>query len=412
MSADRPMADSGAETDSIDRTDPARPVASRDDVRPRPPANGGGPAVPPAPAPRTGPQPQAGPAESPLPRIRKGVFVCDLVEGEEVEGVFLVQRRSPRRTREGRPYVALGLYDRSGVVDAQIWDDAEAFAVPFAERDYLRVRGVVDRWRERLQLRVFACAVCAFEELAVDDFLPASSRPVGEMRAELRARIRSVGDPHLRALLERFENDTRFMNALALAPAANVVHHAFLGGLLEHTLSLMSAADAVARAYPDVDRDLLLAGAFLHDIGKVREIEAAPGFPYTDEGQLLGHVVLGYEMAMRRVDTLPAFPADLRAQLGHLILSHPGEPEWGAPKRPATLEALVLHFLDNLDSKIAIFRKAAAGAEGPWTDYVRALGRSLYRGRRRRSAGREGLPLARDAVEAPPQELPDLFRPG
>ncbi|MFN2432988.1 MAG: 3'-5' exoribonuclease YhaM family protein [Gemmatimonadota bacterium] len=347
------------------------------------------------------------------PKNGKGSYVKDLVEGGEVEGVFLVLRKSARRTREGRPYLVLGLYDRSGTVDGQIWEDAEAFQVTFVERDYLRVRGVVDRFRERLQLRVVSCSTCPVEEVSPEDFLPASSRPAAEMRAELRARIRGLSDPHLKALLERFESDAAFMSDFVLAPAANVVHHAYVGGLLEHTLSLMAASDAVARVYPDVDRDLLLAGAFLHDVGKIRELRAEPGFPYTDEGQLLGHIVLGYEIAMRRIDALPGFPPDLRARLGHLILSHQGELEWGSPKRPVTLEALVLHFLDNLDSKVAVYRKAAGeGGEGAWTDYVRALGRSLYRAGGGPRLPREGL--AREArgggdPQEPPEKPPDLF---
>ncbi len=342
----------------------------------------------------------------------KGSFVADLVEGLEVEGVFLVQRKSSRRTREGRPFLALVLYDRSGVVDAQVWDDAVAFRTPFAERDFVRVRGIVDRYRDRLQLRVLSCAVCRWEDLSPDDFLPHSQRPLDEMLGELRWRIRGVANPFLRALLERLESDRGFMNAFATAPAASAVHHDVVGGLLEHTLSLMALSEAVARVYGDLDRDLLLAGAFLHDVGKIRELSAEPGFPYTDEGRLIGHIVLGYEIAMRAADQIPGFPPDVRTELGHLILSHQGEYEWGSPKRPKTLEAIALHFLDNLDSKVNVFRKAVAagGSEGEgWTDYVRTLGRALYRGgRRSRAVG--GPPPAGDApgsgASGPASELP------
>lgn len=313
----------------------------------------------------------------------KGAFVESLVEGSEVEGVFLVKRRSLRRTREGRPFLGLVFYDRSGTIDGQVWDDAEAFRVPFAEGDFLRLRGFVDRFRDRLHLQVLTCTTCQWEELAPDDFLPASERPPSEMRAELRGRVRGIANPYLRALLERFEADSTLMNAILLSPAATTVHHDRVGGLLEHTLSLMALADLAARHYRDVDRDLLVAGAFVHDLGKVRELRREPGFPYTDEGQLLGHIVLGYELAMRKIDELPGFPGELRTALGHLILSHQGEYEWGSPKRPKTLEAIVLHYLDNLDSKVDVYRKAVAASEaagrGAWTDYVRTLGRALYR---------------------------------
>ena len=361
------------------------------------------------------------PAREAIATTGKGSFVRDLMEGQEFEGTFLVQRKSLRRTREGRPFLGLLLYDSSGAIDAQVWEDSEAFRVPFAERDFLRVRGVVDRFRDRLQLRVLACTVCRWEDLEPEDFLPVSSRTPAEMRAELRARIRSVTQPHLRALLERFEADAGLMNALALSPAATAVHHDVLGGLLEHTLSLMSLADAVARVYPDVDRDLLLAGAFLHDVGKIRELQPVPGFPYTDEGRLIGHIVLGYEIAMRKIDEVPGFPRELRTQVGHLILSHQGEHEWGAPKRPQTLEAIVLHYLDNLDSKVNVARKAFAatgeagggGGEGKlWTEYVRILGRALYRGAGRGpEAVRESAPqrgtLERDAAAGDPLDLFD-----
>lgn len=355
----------------------------------------------------------------------KGVFVKDLAEGVEVEGVFLVKRKSLRRTRDGRPFLGLVLYDRSGAVEAQVWDDAQAFRVSFAERDYLRVRAVVDRYRERLSLRVLTCEPCRSEELSPEDFMPASTRPLGEMKAELRLRIRGIRDPYLRALLERVESDADLVNALALAPAASAVHHDFVGGLLEHTLSLMALCDAVARIYRDVDRDLLLTGAFLHDLGKVRELDAAPGFPYTDEGQLIGHIVLGYEIAMRKIDSIPGFPPELRTQLGHIILSHQGEYEWGSPKRPKTLEALVLHYLDNLDSKVAVFRKAAdaagaAGMDQRWTEYVRSLGRALYRGSGfggsalagasgRTPAGSETASRTGPQAVAPGPTPPDLF---
>jgi 3'-5' exoribonuclease len=357
----------------------------------------------------------------------KGSFVRDLAEGLEVDGVFLVRRKSARRTREGRPFLALVLYDRTGAVDGVIWDDAAAFRVVFAERDFLRVRGVVDRYRDRLQVRVLECEVTRWEELSPDDFLPRSRRPVGEMLPELATRVRGIANPHLRTLLDRLLADPAFRDAFAAAPAATAVHHDVAGGLLEHTLSLAALCDAVARVYPDLDRDLLVTGALLHDVGKIRELRSAPGFPYTDEGRLIGHIVLGYEIAMRAADGIAGFPPELRTELGHLILSHQGEYEWGSPKRPKTLEALALHFLDNLDSKVDVFRKALAAGEGEeegWTEYVRTLGRALYQGgRRSRSAGARAVrepsppgpgtaapsPPRRPPVEPPP---PDLFNGG
>ncbi|MBA2565219.1 MAG: HD domain-containing protein [Gemmatimonadetes bacterium] len=348
--------------------------------------------------------------------VPKGQFIKDLREGSEVEGVFLVQRKSTRRTREGRPFLTLVLSDRSGIIDGCVWDDAEAFGVSFSERDYLRVRGFVDRYRDRLQLRVLACARCSWQDLSAEDFLPAGTRSAADMRSELRSRIASVSNAHLRALLESFEQNPTLINAITLSPAASSIHHDRVGGLLEHTLSLMALAEAVSAVYPDLDRDLLQAGAFLHDVGKIRELDPTPGFPYTDEGRLVGHVVLGYELAMLHIDGIEGFPAALRTQVGHLILSHQGEHEWGAPALPMTLEALVLHFLDNLDAKVEVYRKAVGarngeGKEAGWTDYVRTLGRALYQ--RGEPEGGKGAGADRGQSAQPAftsrADPPDLF---
>jgi 3'-5' exoribonuclease len=216
---------------------------------------------------------------------------------------------------------------------------------------------------------------------AVDpaEFLPRGPVPPEASMAGIRALVGTMRDRWLRALLESFLDDPGFAAEFAAAPAGKRNHHAYVGGLAEHTHSIMELCALVVGHYPGVDRDLLLAGAFCHDIGKTRELAVQPGFPYTEEGELLGHIPLGFAMVRERAATLPGFPADRLTDLGHLVLSHQGELEWGSPVQPRTLEAIVLHFLDNLDSKVATARHHLAGVESGRTGWIRPLGRTLFR---------------------------------
>jgi 3'-5' exoribonuclease len=217
------------------------------------------------------------------------------------------------------------------------------------------------------------------ETLDPMDFLARGLIPPEESIAGVRGIVGTMQDRHLRGLVLVFLDDPAFARAFAESPAAKLNHHAYVGGLAEHTLSVMRLCDLASGHYPDLDRDLLLTGAFFHDVGKTRELAVEPGFPYTEEGTLLGHIALGFAMVRERIDALPGFPAERRTDLGHLILSHQGELEWGSPVIPQTMEAIVLHFLDNLDSKVTIARAHTAGVEGGRTPYIRSLGRALFR---------------------------------
>ncbi|HUP00655.1 MAG TPA: HD domain-containing protein [Gemmatimonadota bacterium] len=324
---------------------------------------------------------------------RKRIFCADLKLADQVHEVFCVTRVERRQGRSGAPFLRLAFSDRTGTVAGVAWDDIETMLGVLAEGRYARVRGDVGDYRGEAQLRVVA-AEPVVEPLDPAEFLPRGPVPAERSLAKIRGLVDSISDAHLKQLVLGFLDDPEFARSFAAAPAAMIHHHAYTGGLAEHTLSVMELCARAADHYPDLDRDLILAGAFCHDLGKVVELAVLPGFPYTEEGALLGHIPLGYALVRERVRSLPGFPPERAIDLGHLVLSHQGELEWGSPVRPQTLEALVLHYLDNLDSKVATARAHLDTIERGRTGYVRSLGRSLFR----RSAGSAALD---DAVERP-----------
>ncbi len=334
---------------------------------------------------------------------RKRVFCADLEIGQEVSEVFCVGRVQRRMGRNG-PFLTLEFMDRSGRIPGVAWDEVDAIADRLVEGGYARVGGRVTDFRGEPQIQVIE-AVAAPPGLDPSEYLPAG--PVTPERSVegIRRLTLAIADNDLRRLLLGFLDDPGFMRRFGAAPAAKLHHHAYVGGLAEHTLSVMDLCAATAEHYGDLDRDLLLAGAFCHDLGKVRELAVEPGFPYTEEGQLVGHIVLGYEMVREKARQV-GLPADRAVDLGHLVLSHQGELEWGSPVEPRTLEALVLHFIDNLDSKVAAARPHLADVERGRTAYVRSLGRALFR-----RGIREPEPPARTGGGPDRSEAPSLFDP-
>jgi 3'-5' exoribonuclease len=308
---------------------------------------------------------------------RKRVYCTDLKVGDDVHEVFCVARLERREGRSGA-FLRLTLADRSGNLPGIAWDDVERLLEVLVEGGYARIRGRLDTYKGGPQIRVEA-AETVVERLDPTDFLLRGPVPGEESVARLRGLVATMRDSDLRRLVLAFLDDRAFARAFAEAPAAKTNHHAYVGGLAEHTLSVMRLCERAAHHYEGLDRDLLLAGAFFHDIGKVRELAVEPGFPYTEEGALLGHIALGYALVRERIAALGGFPEVRSTDLGHLILSHQGELEWGSPVQPQTIEALVLHYLDNLDSKVATARAHMAGVESGRTAYVRALGRALFR---------------------------------
>jgi 3'-5' exoribonuclease len=315
-------------------------------------------------------------------------YVNQLANGESVDEVYLVADKQLRANRQGNLYLHLDLRDKTGAIGARLWNASEALARQFEPGDHLRVRGKVQVFQGALQMILSHVEVVAAGAVDPEDFLPQSVRDAGRLTARLREVLLGLSNPHLRALAECFLIDDEFLRKFTAAPAGVKNHHAYQGGLLEHVVTMLNVADRIADLYPEIDRDLLLAGIFLHDIGKVDELSYARAFAYTDEGQLLGHLVMGVEMLRDKVEQTvdlvgEPFPDELLLRLKHMIVSHHGPAEFGSPKLPMTPEAIALHYLDNLDAKIHLFAREIRDdptRESNWTPFHQNLGRRLYKG--------------------------------
>ena len=303
-----------------------------------------------------------------------------LPAGDKVTGFYLLTKIETKPKRNGEPYLEMRLQDSSGHLDAKMWDGFEAILKAAAAGDVVKVEGTTDSYRDQPQLIITRVRL-ATEEEAPDrrQFLPHSPLSAADAERQLFEVIGSIGNPHLKTLLEAvFAED--FLRIFLETPGGKMWHHATLGGLAEHTLSLASLADMMAEHYPNLNRDLLMTGALLHDIGKAVELSADVGFDYTTEGRLLGHIVLGTMLVEKVISLLPDFPEETRRQVLHLILSHQGNGEMGSPVKPMTLEALVLHYLDDLDSKCDAFERVRAETpEGQdLSKWVNLMERFLY----------------------------------
>lgn len=313
----------------------------------------------------------------------KNKFVKEIAEGEHVVEHFLVSSKELRTTRTGNPYISLTLQDRTGSIDGKIWDRAQTFYPAFQRDDFVKVDALAECYQEELQLNVKRIRRSEEGEVSLEDFLPSSERPLEEMQEELRTLLDSVENSHLKRLLDAFLSDDEFMSKFSKAPAARGMHHVYLGGLLEHTLSVVKLCNYFAEYYKGVDRDLVLVAAMFHDAGKVQELSVFPRFDYTDEGRLIGHTLIGVRMVAEKAGQLEEFPPQLLTLIEHAIISHHGLPEMGAVKRPKTLEALILHYADDLDAKVNAFRKIISEDRDPdsnWTAYNRLLERYIFKG--------------------------------
>jgi 3'-5' exoribonuclease len=286
----------------------------------------------------------------------KDIYIADLAgleEGKQFDSFFLLLTRQMRTTKASKPYICLSLSDKSGQIEARVWDPNDPRIAKDIERgDIVKVRGTVSRFDDRLQMKVEQLRRAMTGETDKADFLPATAFDVDALWNELLGFVESFTQPDLKRLLATMLAEPKLAQAYREAPAARQLHHAWLGGLLEHVVSLLRLADRVAPHYPVLHRDLLLTGVILHDIGKVSELEWSAGFGYTVEGELLGHIQMGASMVEKAMDALPGFPARLKTLVLHLILSHHGKLEFGSPKLPMIPEALVLNFLDDLDAKM------------------------------------------------------------
>jgi 3'-5' exoribonuclease len=310
----------------------------------------------------------------------KSPNIADLEARQQITGVFLVQSKDVRQKKTGEPYLSLQLADRTGDIDAKMWDGVAEIVDTFNRDDFVRVKGETQLYQNRMQLTVHRITKVDDGEVDLADFLPASKRDPGEMMAELLGHVSEMRNPHLKALLDAILGDARVAAGFKKAPAAKSIHHAWLGGLLEHVLSLASLAKVTAGHYAKIDADLLMTGVILHDIGKIDELNYERGFSYSTEGQLLGHMQIALRLIGEKIAGLPDFPVRLRNLVEHLILSHHGQLEFGSPKLPAFPEALLLHHLDNMDSKMEAIRSAIEkerAVPGEWTGFVFALDRQV-----------------------------------
>jgi len=312
----------------------------------------------------------------------KGSLIREIKDNQNVEGLFMVREVSRQETKSGSPYLSLTMMDASGEMAARVWENADQFLKLCHSGSIVRLRGQAQSYKGVVQLRVDHLEAAEVEAEEMSLFIPAAPGDLKEMWQELVGLARSIGDPHFRALALAFLGNSHLGELFKKAPAAKYMHHAYLGGLLEHTLGVVRLAAKVAELYPELDRSLLLTGALLHDSGKLIEFdyESYP-YDYSDRGRLVGHMVLGLEMIRELAAALPDFPEERLTRLQHLILSHHGRHEYGSPTLPMLLEAFVLHFLDDLDSKINYISGLGKRREEPgyhWSDYQRNLERFLY----------------------------------
>ncbi len=303
----------------------------------------------------------------------KDIYIDDLISFDDAklfDSFFLVLSKQQRTTKQNKPYLNLTLGDKTGQIEGRVWDpDDPRIAREFERGDLVKVRGSVSRFDDRCQLKVEQLRKALAGEADLKDMLPCTAHDIDELWRRLEATVATVANPDLHRLLNALLADADMAKAYREAPAARQLHHAWLGGLLEHVVSLLGLADRVAAHYPMLDRDLLVTGVILHDIGKVRELTWETGFDYTVEGVLLGHIQMGVDLVEKTIATLPDFPARLRTLVLHMILSHHGKLEFGSPKLPMIPEALVLNFLDDLDAKMQAmaseFERSAREGKAP-----------------------------------------------
>ena len=303
----------------------------------------------------------------------KDIYIADLAnfdEGKLFDGFFLVLAKQQRTTKTNKPYLNLILGDKSGQLEGRVWEPGDPrIAKDFERGDIVKTRGSASRFEDRVQLKIDQLRVALPNEVDKADLLPSTTYDVATLWRQLLGFVDSLTNLDLKLLLTTMLDDPALAEAYREAPAAKQLHHAWLGGLLEHVISLCTLADRVAPHYQLLDRDLLLTGVILHDIGKIRELSWGIGFEYTIEGILLGHIQIGAALTERTIDSLPNFPPKLKTLVLHMILSHHGKLEFGSPKLPMIPEALVLNFLDDLDAKMQAvageFDKSLKEGKGP-----------------------------------------------
>lgn len=337
----------------------------------------------------------------------KSPFIGNLVPNDVVTGQFLVLSKEIRQKKTGEPYLSLHLADRTGEMEAKMWDNVVEIMHTFDRDDFVKVKGSLQLYQSRTQFTIHKLRRLEDHEVDLADYFPCSDREPEEMFAELKVIIAGLQNAHLKALLDEIFADDELTALYKMAPAAKTIHHACRGGLLEHVLSLCALGKLTAAHYKNIDVDLLITGVVLHDIGKVEELSYSRSFGYSAEGQLLGHIVLGLRLVGAKIDKLPDFPHKLRALLEHMIISHHGELEFGSPKVPIFAEALLLHHLDNMDSKMDALRSALKRdqhVDGEFTGWIAPLERILLK--KEKYLQDKAAPVVRPAPTKAPESEP------
>jgi 3'-5' exoribonuclease len=305
---------------------------------------------------------------------------CARHENKVITSSFVVAVKQIKPKKSGEPYLALTLADRSGQIEAKMWDNVDEVLEAFEQDDFVKVKGLINRYKQRFQLTIHKLRKLNEAEIDFADYLPKTTKDIGQLWQTLANFVATLQDRHLKSLVQAFMADPEIATAYRNAPAAKTLHHAYIGGLLDHVVSLFRSCDLLCKNYPQINRDLLLTGAFLHDLGKIHELTYNRSFSYTNRGQLLGHMIIELEMLQAKLALQPDFPPQLKMLVEHLIISHHGQYEFGSPKLPMFPEALMLHYLDDLDSKMEAMRchfEREAALDSPWTSYNASLGRPL-----------------------------------
>jgi 3'-5' exoribonuclease len=313
-----------------------------------------------------------------------------LTDGESIDEVYMVTDKQLRTNRQGNFYLQLELRDRTGAISARMWNANEPQFRSFSEGDFLKIKGKVQLFQGALQLLFTHFERVDPDKLALEEFVPRVEQDIHKLFDRARQHLLKLGDPHLRALAECFLIDDDFVAGFCKAPAGIRNHHAYIGGLLEHVVTMLDAADRLAPLYPELNRELLLMGVFLHDIGKIRELSYDKVLGYTDEGQLVGHIDIGVELLTEKAARVPdltgePFPRELFLRIKHMIVSHHGSYEFGSPRLPMTPEAIALTYLDNLDAKLHSFLRDIRedrNTMSAWTPYNQGIQRRLFKGLR------------------------------
>lgn len=317
-----------------------------------------------------------------MQEIEKKLYVAEIRPGDRIDDIFLLSEKNLSHKKDGNPYLTLVLADKSGQVKGVAWDNVEQINGGVQTGDFVLVSANASEYRGAVQVVVRAMKAVPPETVQPADYLPATQRNVDQMFDRLKDLTGRMNSQPLRNLMEAFWRDSDFVSRFKRSPAAKLMHHAYLGGLLEHTLSMALLGEKIATHYDGVDRDLLLAGIILHDIGKVRELSCDINIDYTDEGRLLSHIVIALELVDEKIRQVESFPDQTAALVKHMIISHHGAREFGSPEPPKTIEAVLLNYIDEIDSRINAIREfmAREDPDSVWTSYHRLLERHFYKG--------------------------------